>query len=286
MRFYVVKKVLLIASMFCIFGDVFAHAQTHEEKELLEKAREHRFRNMSGVVRTIKSSWSVIEWMHQGVSYNSSINEELTDCWRRAYSINDSSRSLKITRQDMMDVFQCNLKKINPNLSFSQKSAALRAMYSDAHDFVRHHIQSEFRETIQKAQRLILKNIKPYIPASANREFAGDTERVFKDGMCFLILVLLNKQKKNLDSNDERFVRAKVDMFIRETSRQYPYVSAAQFESWAFSLLNDLFFGECVVCMDARSELFMSCCKTKSLCRGCYARIHTCPLCRAPKPTY
>ena len=115
-----------------------------------------------------------------------------------------------------------------------------------------------------------------------SRDFTAGTDRVFKDGMRFLLFVLLNKRKK-IDINDEKFVNAKVAMFLTEMGRQYPYVSASQFESWAFGLLNDLFFGECVVCMDKRSELFMPCCKSKSICKSYYTYVKNCPLCRAPK---
>ncbi len=279
-----VKRLVACLVLFLSFN-TFCSAQTLEEKELLGKAQEYKFRNMKGVIRTCKSAWAVLErGEHSGVSSNKKIYDALCDCWRTSYALDDSSRSVKITRQNMMDIFQTNLKAVNPHLSYSQKSAALRDMYAAAHEFVRNHMQVEFRETVQKAQKLIQKNLKPYISASTSRERVSETE-IFKTSMRFLLLVLINKQKP-IDSNDEKFITAKIDMFVREMGHQYPYISAVQFESWMFSLLQDLFFGECVVCMDSRSEIFMPCCKSKNMCRGCYARVSRCPLCRASKPSY
>lgn len=290
MSWFATKRILMpVVILFSC--DVFSHSQTIEQKELLAKAREYNFRNINGVIKTCKSAWSVLEREHQGVSYNRKINDALTDCWRRSYAIDDSSRSVKITRQDMMEIFQANLNEINSHITFSQKSAALRAMYSDAHDFVRNYKQMEFRATIEKAQKLILKNLKPYISVGSGGGggVSGMGDRivaqtsVFKSNMRFLLLVLLNKHRR-IDNNDEQFIDAKVNMFVTEVGRQFPYISAIQFESWVFSLLQDLFFGECVVCMDTRSEIFMPCCKSKSICRSCYSRVSSCPLCRAAKP--
>ena len=95
----------------CFSGVLCAYAQTVEERELLEKAREQRFHNMSGVVRTIKSAWSVLEALHLGVYYNGKIHEQLSECWQKAYSFDDSSASVKITRRDITEIFQQNLYK-------------------------------------------------------------------------------------------------------------------------------------------------------------------------------
>ncbi len=263
---------------------LFSIAPTVEEKELLRIARERHHNGIKEIIADVKYGWSVVEYFHKGVALNKRVNKVLAECWQRAYGRDDSSYSTKIKERDLTKIFEQFLIEMQPNIIYYEKQTALTKFKHDAYYFGRES-QREFRHTIQKAQRIIVKHLKEYIPLKMRQEYENSTERVFKDGIRFLLYVILKKYNKGFNRHEVKFINAKIEMFVNEMGREYPYISVAAFESWACSLLQDLLFAECVVCMNHRADRYMTCCKTKNICRKCYARVSACPLCRAPKRT-
>ena len=273
----------ILVSVACLLSvsGLLGHAQTEEERELILSARQHRFKRIKSIVSLVKESWETLEHFHKGIFLNKRVRDVLVECWRNAYARNDSSYSVKITQQDMMKFFEQFLIEIDSSISYYQQRKALDGMRNDAYKFSREP-QQEYRETIEKASKLILKHLAPHIPSRVKNEFTVGTERVFKDGIRFLFFVMLKRYNKGFTSDDEQFINAKMDMFLHEMGCQYPYIAASQFESWAFAMFQDLLFGECRICMDKKADKYLSCCKTRTICKKCYAYMHECPLCRAP----
>ncbi len=257
-------------------------APTAEEKELLRVARERHHNGIKEIIADMKHGWSVVEYFHKGVALNKRVNTVVTECWQQAYGRDDSSYSIKIGEHELTKIFEQFLIEMQPNITYYARQTALTKFKHDAHSFGRAS-QKEFRSTIEKAQRIIVKHLKEFIPLKLRQEFENSTERVFKDGVRFLLYVMLKKYNNGFNRHDVKFINAKIEMFVREMGREYPYISIAAFESWVCALLQDLLFAECVVCMDHRADRYMTCCKTKSICRKCYSRVSACPLCRAPK---
>lgn len=257
-------------------------APTMEEQELLRIARKHNHPGIREVIADVKHGWAVVEYFHKGVGLNKRVQNALNDCWQYGYARDSSSYSTKITEQDITQVFEQFVLEMLPNITYYEKQSALNTFKNDAYYFGRES-QREFRPTIEKGQRLILKHLKGYIPQKMRQAIDNGTDRVFRDGIRFLIYILLRQHNNGFNQDDVKFINAKLEMFVQEMGRQYPYISEAQFESWACSLLQDLLFAECVVCMDHKADRFMECCKTKNICSKCAARVSSCPLCRAPK---
>ncbi len=278
-RFYKTNNIVIALIAFSL--SVSAIAPTAEEKEFQHKAKQNRI-DVRDLVADLKHGWSVVEHFHKGVSLNNRVNTVLTDCWQQSYVRDDSSYSTKITEHTILSIFEQFLIEMQPGISSYNKQNAMGKMRNDAYYFGRDS-QREFRETVEKGQRLILKHLKDHIPLHMRQEFENGTERIFKDGMRFLIYVLLKKHNNGFGRNDVRFINAKMEMFLNDIGKEYPYISIFKFESWIFSLLSDLMFSECVVCMDAKGQRYMSCCKTKAVCKKCYTYLSSCPLCRAPK---
>ncbi len=277
-----VRRLSMMGIMVCFSQLALTIAPTAEEKELQKKARSHN-KDVKDVIADIKHGWSVIEYFHEGVALNKRVETVLTECWQQAYRRDDSSYSIKIIDRDMVTYFEQFLLELQPHISYYEKQRALGKLKNDLFYFNRES-QAEFRPTIELAQRMIVKNLKDYIPLKMRQNFENSTERVFKDGMRFLLYVMLKKHNKGFTQEDVKFVNARLEMYLNEAGRNYPYISVGQFESWACSLLQDLLFSECIICMDKKGEQFMSCCKTKSICRGCVKRLQNCPLCRVPIP--
>ena len=281
MRFNQTNVVAL--TVLALSFSINAIAPTVEEKEFQHKARQNKI-DVRDLISDVKHGWSVVEWFHKGVGLNSRVNKALTECWQQAYGRNDSSYSTKITEQNLLRIFEQFLIEMQSNISYYEKQNAMGRIQNDAYYFGK-DTQRDCRQTVEKGQRIILKHLKDHIPLKMRQEFENGTDHVFKDGIRFLIYVLLKKYNKGFRRSDVQFINARMEMLLNDIGKDYPYVSVSKFESWAFSLLNDLMFSECVICMDAKGERYMSCCKTKAVCRKCYKYLSSCPLCRAPKRT-
>lgn len=276
------KKNLFISLACLQIVSLCAIAPTHEEQEFLKLARQRKFSGARELVADMKHAWGVVSYFHKGVRLNNKAEAALTDRWQKAYRYNDSSYYLKITDRDLIHIFENMLVELQPRISYYDKNRASSAMRHDAQAFARES-QHEFRPTLERAQRLIMHHLAPHLSADLRQEMSNATTRVFKDGIRFTLYVALQKYNNGFTRHDVNYINAKVGMFIREVEKEYPYVSVALYESWVCSLLQDLLFGECVVCMDHKADRYMSCCKTKAICRKCYSRISSCPLCRAAK---
>jgi len=276
------KMVLLLLTAFQLTASLCAIAPTQEEKEFLRIARQRNFSGATDLVSHMKHAWGVVSYFHKGVGLNDRVNARLAECWQQAYRYNDSSYYLKITDHDIVQLFEQMLVELQPRISYYEKQRASSAVRHDAHTFARES-QHEFRSTVERAQRLIMRHLAGHLPADLREQMASATTRVFKDGIRFTLYVALQKYGNGFTRHDVNYINAKVGMFIRESEKQYPYVSVALYESWVFSLLQDLLFAECAVCMDHKADRYMSCCKTKAICRKCYSRVSSCPLCRASK---
>ncbi len=263
-------------------ASLFGVAPTREEKDLLRLAQERRHHGIREVVDDIKRGWGVIEYFLKDVKLNARVHACLAERWQQAYRYNDSSAYAKISERDITTLFEQFLLELQPGISYFDKQRALDRVRRDARSFGR-EIQSEFRVTVEKAQRIILVNLKDHIPHKMHQEILEGTTHVLKDGIRFLLYVILQKHNGGFNRYDVRFINAKLDMLIAQYGQDYPYASQSMYESWAFSVLQDLLFAECSVCMDHKADRYMSCCKTKSICRSCYHRVSSCPLCRAPK---
>lgn len=279
-----VRSISIQVLIFTIFftSQVQTIAPTIEEQELLKIAREHHHPGVKDFIEGVKHGWSVLEYFHKGVELNKRVALALTECWQHSYMRDDSSYSIKITDHEITRIFEQFLIELQSHISYYEKQKALGRFKNDLYYFSREG-QAEYRPTIEKGQRIILKNLKEYIPLKMRQDIETSTERVFKDGIRFLLYVLLTKHNKGFTKDDVGFINAKMRMFLNEVGRDYPYISVMQFECWVCSLIQDLLFSECVICMDNKGEQYMRCCKTKSICKKCYAYISSCPLCCAPK---
>ncbi len=187
----------------------FSIATTAEEKELLRVARERHHNGIKEIIADVKHGWAVIEYFHKGVSLNKRVNKVLTECWQQAYGRDDSAYSTKIKERDLAKIFEQFLIEMQPNIIYYEKQTALTKFKHDAHYFGRES-QREFRPTIEKAQRIIVKHLKEYIPLKMRQEFENGTERIFKDGMSFLFYVILKKYNKGFNRHDVIFITAKI----------------------------------------------------------------------------
>jgi hypothetical protein len=273
------KKYILIA---IVAHSLLLSYTTYEEKTLIQKAHQERFKNIEEVIDLIKEAWSVLEQCHKGIALNKRVKDAFAERWRLAYMYNDSSYSTKITEQDIATIFEQFLIELNPSISYYQKHTAMSMLGGTLYQFAREP-QTEFRATIELAQKLILQNLEPYFTPGIKQEVEADTDHFFKDGFRFLLFVVLKKYHKNFSSDDERFINEKIAMFLTEAGRTYPYISTMQFEAWVFALLQDLLFSECQICMHRKVDCYLSCCKTRTICSTCYANVYQCPFCRAPK---
>jgi hypothetical protein len=261
---------------------LFANAPTREEKDLIRMAQEHRHHGIREVVDDVKRGWQVIEYFLKDVRMNNRVHAALSEKWQRMYSYNDSSVYLKITDEDIVSIFEQMLLELQPTISYFSKQREISKVRHEARAFAR-DVQSEYRPTVEKAQRLIMSNLKEHIPEKMRHDISECTERVCKDGIRFMLYQILLKHNNGFNRYDVRFINAKLEMLLAQWQRDYPYCCVSTYESWAFAILQDLLFAECAVCMDHKADRYMSCCKTKSICRSCYHRVSSCPLCRAPK---
>jgi len=278
----IAHRILSLGLLLSYAVSIFATAPTREEKDLLRLAHERRHNGIRDVIDDIKRGWGVIEYFLKDVKLNVRVHACLAERWQQAYRYNDSSAYAKITERDIVALFEQFLLELQPGISYFDKQRALDRVRRDARSFGR-EIQSEFRLTVERAQRIILVNLKDHIPHKMRQEIVDGTTHVMKDGIRFLLYVILQKHNDGFNRYDVRFINAKLDMLIAQYGQDYPYASQGLYESWAFSLLQDLLFAECSVCMNHKADRYMSCCKTKSICRSCYHRVSSCPLCRAPK---
>jgi hypothetical protein len=249
---------------------------------LLQKAHQERFGHIEDAISLVKEGWAVLEQCHSGIAINKRIKDALTECWQRSYNFNDSAYSIKITTQDVTRMFEQFLIELNPSISYYHKQAAISAMHAELYQWAA-EMQNEYRATIERTQKLILRNLAPYFPAGFVKDLETDTDHFFKDGFRFLIFVILKKYNKSFSKEDELFINEKIGMFLMETGRTYPYISSTQFEAWVFATLHDLMFAECQVCMDRKADQYVPCCKTRNICKQCYAKLYQCPFCRAIK---
>lgn len=276
------RGILGVTILLSVTASLAAIAPTREEKEFLRVARQRNHQGARELIADMKHAWGVVSYFHKGVGLNNKLHDALAECWQQAYRYNDSSYYLKITEQDLTRIFELMIMELQPRISYYEKQRATSQLRPDAHAFARES-QQEFRATVERAQRLIMRHLSAHIPATLREQMANATTRVFKDGIRFTLYVALQKHANGFTRHDVNYINAKVRMFIREVERDYPYISVAQYESWVFALLQDLLFAECAVCMDHKADRYMPCCKSKAICRKCYSRVSSCPLCRAPK---